>query len=317
MAGTAAICSKGHIGIRTRRTRLSLPGLKASAPLSVVIPTLNEADRLPACLASVQWAADVIVVDAGSTDGTLDIARAHGARVIESRGPTIGAQKNLGIAGARFPWVLSIDADEAVSPELRDAIIRTLAAPSHAGYRIQLRNRYLGAPYNRGGWGRDWHIRLYRQSCRWTADLVHERLIISGEIGDLDGRLDHESYRDLAHQLRKCCTYAEWGAADLVRRGARVGPSHLVLNPAWRFVKTFLLQSMWREGWRGFLFCAVHAWACFTKYALVWDARRKADAASPVPPAPLPVMSSTASAQHPDAGDLVGRPFEAPLHARG
>jgi glycosyltransferase involved in cell wall biosynthesis len=291
--------------------------VRTSVPVSVVIPTLNEADRLPACLASVEWAADVIVVDAGSTDGTPDIARARGARVVELRGPTIGAQKNLGIAEARFPWVLSIDADEAVSPELRAAIVGTLAAPHKAGYRVHLRNRYLGAPYNRGGWGRDRHIRLYPRSCRWTADQVHERLIISGEIGDLDGRLDHESYRDLAHQLRKCCTYAEWGAADLVRRGARVGPSHLVLNPIWRFVKTFLLESMWREGWRGFLFCAVHAWACFTKYALVWDARRKADAASPVPPAPLPVMSSTASAQHPDAGDLVGRPFEAPLHARG
>jgi glycosyltransferase involved in cell wall biosynthesis len=291
--------------------------VNTSVPVTVVIPTLNEADRLPACLASVEWAADVIVVDAGSTDGTPAIARARGARVLESRGPTIGAQKNLGIAEARFPWVLSIDADEAVSPELRDAIVGTLAAPHKAGYRVHLRNRYLGAPYNRGGWGRDRHIRLYPRSCRWTDDQVHELLIISGEIGDLDGRLDHESYRDLAHQLRKCCTYAEWGAADLVRRGARVGPSHLVLNPIWRFVKTFLLESMWREGWRGFLFCAVHAWACFTKYALVWDARRKADAASPAPSAPLPVMNSTVSAQQPDVSELVGRPVEAPLHARG
>ena len=144
--------------------------MEASVPVTVVIPTLNEADRLPACLASVQWAADVIVVDAGSTDGTAEIARARGARVMESHGPTIGAQKNLGIAGARFPWVLSIDADEAVSPELRDAIVGTLAAPSKAGYRVHLRNRYLGAPYNRGGWGRDRHIRLYQRSCRWTAD---------------------------------------------------------------------------------------------------------------------------------------------------
>lgn len=286
-------------------------------PVTVVIPTLNEADRLPACLASVQWAAEILVVDAGSSDGTADVARAYGARVMESCGPTIGAQKNLGIAAARFPWVLSIDADEAVSAELRDAIVDTLAAPSKAGYRVHLRNRYLGAPYNRGGWGRDRHIRLYQSSCRWTADQVHERLMISGEIGDLDGRLDHESYRDLAHQLRKCCTYAEWGAADLIRRGARVGPSHLVLNPVWRFVKTFLLQNMWREGWRGFLFSAVHAWACFTKYALVWDAQRKAAAASPVSLAPLPVMRSTVSSRQPHVSNLEGSPFERPQHSQG
>lgn len=291
--------------------------MNASTPVTVVIPTLNEADRLPACLASVQWAADIIVVDAGSTDDTREIARAHGARVISSQGPTIGAQKNVGIADARFPWVLSIDADEAVSPELRDAIVATMAAPTNAGYRVHLRNRYLGAPYNRGGWGRDRHIRLYPSSCRWTADQVHERLIINGEIGDLGGRLDHESYRDLAHQLRKCCTYAEWGAADLVRRGARVGPSHLVLNPAWRFVKTYLLESMWREGWRGFLFCAVHAWACFTKYALVWDAQRKAAAARPVTASPLPVTRATVPSHHPSFGDLVDATSEQPQHAAG
>jgi len=289
----------------------------ASIPVTVVIPTLNEADRLPACLASVQWAAEVLVVDAGSTDATAEIASAYGARVLRSPGPTIGAQKNLGIAEARFPWVLSIDADEAVSPELRDAIVATLAAPSKTGYRVHLRNRYLGAPYNRGGWGRDRHTRLYPKSCRWTTDQVHERLIISGEIGELDGRLDHESYRDLAHQLRKCCTYAEWGAADLVRRGARVGPSRLVLNPAWRFVKTYLLESMWREGWRGFLFCAVHAWACFTKYALVWDAQRKATAVRPAMAAPHPVTRPAAPSHQPSFSDLVGAPSEQPQHAQG
>ena len=90
-----------------------------------------------------------------------------------------------------------------------------------------------------------------------------------------------------------------------------------MLNPAWRFVKTFLLESMWREGWRGFLFCAVHAWACFTKYALVWDAQRKAATAASASVSPIPVMRSSVSSEQPDISDLAGRPSEQPQHALG
>lgn len=247
----------------------------ATVPVTVVIPTLDEADRLPGCLASVAWAAEVIVVDAGSTDATRDVARAAGAQVIECRGCTIGEQKNLGIARATQHWVLSIDADERVSPELRDAVEHAVRAPDARAYRVHLRNRYLGAVYMRGGWGRDRHVRLYPTLYRWTTHQVHEKLDVTGEIRDLAGFLEHDSYRDLPHQMRKAVTYAEWGANDLLPRAEAVSIATLLGRPVWRFVKTYLFEGMWKEGTRGFIFCVVHAWACFSKYAVLWDRQRR------------------------------------------
>jgi glycosyltransferase involved in cell wall biosynthesis len=267
--------------------------LERPVPVTVVIPTLNEADRLPACLASVAWAAEVIVVDAGSNDGTVELARAAGARVIECRGRTIGEQKNFGIASATEYWVLSVDADERVTTELRDAVDRAVRAPDARAFRVRLRNHYLGAVYMRGGWGRDWHIRLYPSTSRWSTHQVHEKLEVTGEIRDLDGFLEHDSYRDLPHQLRKATTYAEWGAGDLLPRAGRVSAATLIGRPTWRFVKTYLLQGMWKEGTRGFVFCAVHAWACFSKYAVLWDRQRRLAPVSRPVTEPAPAAEQT------------------------
>ena len=246
-----------------------------SLQVAVVIPTLNEADRLPACLASVRWAAQIIVADSGSTDETIAIARRFGAVVLENTGPTIGAQRNAAIAVASQPWILALDADERVTAELRDAIEAAIAAPQVDAFRVHMRNRYLGAPMERGGWGRDRHIRLFRSTLRYRSQRVHEGLEYSGAVVDLTGRLDHDSYRDLAHQLNKVTTYSAWGAADLHAKGQRVGLSHLVARPAWRFIKCYFLQGAWREGRRGFVLSAVHAWSAFAKYALLWDVERR------------------------------------------
>ena len=242
--------------------------------VTVVIPTLNEADRLPACLASVQWAAQIIVADAGSTDGTIAIARQFGAIVLENTGPTIGAQRNAAIGAASQPWILAVDADERVTAELRDSIAAAIRTPAADAFRVHMRNRYLGAPMERGGWGRDRHVRLFRATLRYSVQRVHEGLEHDGPIVDLQGRIDHDSYRDLAHQLKKVTTYSTWGAADLHARGKRVGISHLVVRPAWRFVKCYFLQGAWREGRRGIVLSAVHAWSAFAKYALLWDTQR-------------------------------------------
>lgn len=246
-----------------------------TVPVTVVIPTLNEEDRLPACLLSIWWASEIIVADAGSTDRTRDIARRFGAVVLEGCGPTIADQKNAAIARASHRWVLSMDADERASDELASEIAAVVAAPEADAYRIQMRNRYLGAPYELGGWSRDWHVRLYRSSARWIPQRVHERLDVTGRVADLRARLEHESYRDLAHQLEKGHRYAVWGAQDLAASGRRVRVSDVAVRPAWRFFKTYLLEGMWREGMRGFVFAAVHAWCGFAKYALLWDEQRK------------------------------------------
>lgn len=245
-------------------------------PVTVVIPTLNEADRLPDCLRSVRWAAEVIVADAGSTDGTASVALHLGARVIEARGVTIAGQRNAAIALATQPWVLALDADERVTPELVKSIRAAVATPRADAYRIHFRNRYLGAPMERGGWGRDWHVRFSRASRFWKVQRVHEHLDHDGPVADLDGHIDHDSYRSLEHQLSKVATYSRWGADDLQRRGTRVGFSHLALRPFWRFVKCYVLQGAWREGRRGLILSVVHAWSAFAKYAVLWDLQRQA-----------------------------------------
>lgn len=280
-------------------TRTNAPG---PVPVTVVIPTLNEEDRLPACLTSIHWAAEVIVADASSSDRTREIARRFGAVVLEGCGPTIADQKNAAIARASHRWVLSVDADERASEELAAEVAAVVngtgAIPEADAYRIQMRNRYLGAPYELGGWSRDWHIRLYRASARWTSQRVHERLEVQGPVADLTARLEHESYRDLAHQLQKGHRYSVWGAQDLMSSGRRVRTSDVVFRPAWRFVKTYLMEGMWREGMRGFVFAAVHAWCGFAKYALLWDEQRKRHAAIAVVPTNEPGLDSPFPTTH-------------------
>lgn len=209
-------------------------------------------------------------------DGTQELVRAHGAALLELHGVTIGAQKNHGIRHARFPWILSVDADERVSPELAVAIVAMVKHPTAAAFRVHMRNRYLGKPYDYGSWARDRHVRLFPRTSRWTEQRVHEQLITEGPIGDLDGRLDHEPYRDLAHHLQKVHRYAVWGAEDLWENGKRATWVHLVLRPLWRFARAYLLEGMWRAGARGVVFCGVHAWTAFAKYALLWDHERRA-----------------------------------------
>ncbi|MBU6366459.1 MAG: glycosyltransferase family 2 protein [Gemmatimonadetes bacterium] len=278
-----------------------------SVPVSVVIPTLNEVDRLGACLRSVGWAAEVLVVDGGSSDGTVAVAREAGVRVIEGRWATIAEQRNAGIEAATQPWVLALDADERVDATLAASIADALAAPRHDGYRLRYRNWYLGAPLDRGHWGRDVHLRLFQRRFRYRVQRVHEGLDFHGSTGELAGLVLHDSYRSLAHQLHKVQRYGEWGAADLAQRGRRVSWGQLVVRPTWRFVQHYLFQGMWREGVRGFVVSAVHAWSGFVKYAVLWDLQRQAASrVAPLAP-PRPRWGEDTAghrAGHDDAADL-------------
>ena len=259
---------------------MALTSVPTEVPVTVVIPTLNEVDRLPACLASVRWASQVIVADAGSTDGTQELARSMGAIVLERCGPTIAQQRNIAIAASAHQWILALDADERVSPELACSIALEIAAPRASAFRVHMRNAYLGATMERGGWGRDRHVRLFRASLRYEVKRVHEGLRFDGATFDLAGRVDHDSYRNLAHQLAKVNCYAKWGAEDLYARGKQVGLVQIAVRPAWRFIKCYFLQGAILEGQRGFVLAVVHAWSAFAKYALLWDMQRTAISAS-------------------------------------
>lgn len=242
--------------------------IQPTIPISVVIPTLNEAPRIGSAIETVQWADEIIVADAGSTDGTVDIAKRAGARVLDVPGTTIGAQRNAAIEAARNRWILALDADERVTAELRDSLATLCldGAPRYAAYRVRSRNWHLGRELRHGPWGRDWKIRVFSSEQRFNTARVHER-IESTDVGALEGDLIHYPYRDLSHQIVKIAKYAKWAAEDMRARGRRGRVSDVVFRPAWRFIRDYFIYSGWRDGRAGFIVAAVSAFSVFCKYA--------------------------------------------------
>lgn len=247
-------------------------------PLTIVIPTLNEADQIAELVTSLAWAGEVIVADGGSSDGTVALAARAGARVLAATGPTIAAQRNAAIAVAANPWVLAVDADERVTDELQNEIARVIAAPAHAAYRVRRRNFYLGQELTRGHWGRDWVTRLFTRERRYVERRVHENLEAVADPGFLTGTLLHTPYRDLAHQLEKMERYARWGALDLFDKGSRASMWDLAGRPFGRFLRAYLLQRNVFDGKFGLATSMLGAYGTFLKYAHLWALERSRQA---------------------------------------
>jgi glycosyltransferase involved in cell wall biosynthesis len=255
-------------------------GASTHAAVTIVIPTLNESAQIGQAVADLSWADEVIVIDGGSTDDTVAIATAAGARVITVCGETIAAQRNAGIAAARNTWILALDADERVSPQLRAELRQVVAGrnPTHAAYRMKFRNHYLGRELRHGPWGRDWHVRLFTRERRYVTHRVHEHLESIDDVGALTGPIMHTPYRDISHHVAKIVKYARWGADDLHARGRRAGVWELTARPAWRFVRDYFVFAGWRDGMIGFVAAALSAFAAFLKYALLFARSQSADA---------------------------------------
>lgn len=238
-------------------------------PLSVLVPTRDEAADLPECLASASFADEIVVVDSGSTDGTVELARSAGARVLARPFDTHARQKNWALPQLAHDWVLALDADERVTPELRDEIRRTLeVAGALRGYRIPRRNTFLGREIRGSGWQHDRVLRLFdRRAARFDERRVHERVVVDGGTGSLRGALVHHSCRDIADWLRKTERYAALGAEEAFAQGRRPRPGDLALRPAARFLKQWLLQAGFRDGTEGWVLCATSAYGVMLKYA--------------------------------------------------
>lgn len=250
-------------------------------PITVVIPALNEAVQIREAVAALAWADEVILVDGGSTDDTPELACAAGAKVMRVANQTIAAQRNAGIAAARNRWVLALDADERVTDALRAELESVLAAPAHEAYRIQLQNIYLGRELRHGGWGRDWHIRLFPRERRFVEKRVHESLESVSDVGSLNAKLTHTPYRDLSHHLEKMIRYAKWGADDLYARGRRVNVWDLTAVPIWRFLREYVVYSGWRDGRRGLVVAALGACAALLKFAHLFALQWQSETSRP------------------------------------
>ena len=251
----------------------------ARTPVSIVIPTRNEALQIGECVRGLAWAEEVIVVDGGSADGTAESARAAGARVLNGAragtgGQTIAAQRNAGIAAAAHEWVFALDADERIGPELAAELAATVAAPAHDAYAVRRRNVFFGKTITRAGWGEDWVVRLFRRERRFVERRVHEGLEPVADVGRLGAPLEHVPYRDLSHYLQKLDRYATWAAEDLAARGRRPRLSDLLFRPPARFARMYLLQLGVLDGWRGAVLCGLAAVSVFLKYARLWERSR-------------------------------------------
>lgn len=229
--------------------------------LSVVIITRNEADAIRNCLESVRFADQIVVLDSGSSDGTPEICRSLGAEVFESaEWPGFGPQKNRAIARASGDWVLSLDADERVTPELRAEIERALAAPQADAYRVPRLSRYLTRYMRHSGWHPDYVTRLFRRGrARFSDDLVHERLIVDGSIATLGGPLLHEAFTSAEEVLEKVNRYSSAGAQMAAGRGRRTSLAGAVLRGAWTFFRTYVLKAGFLDGREGFMLAVSNA----------------------------------------------------------
>ncbi len=246
--------------------------------LSVTVITYNEAARIAACLTSVAWADEIVVVDSGSQDDTVAIAKRFASKVIQHPWTGYADQKQFAISQASHDWILSLDADERVTEALAIEIQALLASgPSYAGFYVARQNFFLGRPIRHAGWWPDYTLRLFdRRVGRFEARAVHEAVRLTGETERLRHPLLHDSYRTLAEFHARAWRYAELAAAQMRQEGRPFRYADLLARPIWTFFRMYLLRQGFREGLYGLLLCGLYVYYTFLKYARLWEMERDA-----------------------------------------
>ncbi len=248
---------------------------------------MDEEDRIADCLASLDFCDEIVVVDSHSSDRTRERAAERGARVIERDWPGHVAQKEFAVRAARNDWILALDADERISPELRREILalREAGFPAYAGWRMPRRSSYLGRWIRHGTWYPDLQLRLFdRRRARWGGDDPHDRVETEGPIGRLRGEILHHPYRSLAEHLATIDRYTTIMAEGMRRRGERARRRDWVLRPWGRFLVFYVVRGGFLEGWRGLLMAYLAAHYVRLKWAKLYVLQR-GEQQQPEPPA--------------------------------
>jgi glycosyltransferase involved in cell wall biosynthesis len=242
--------------------------------LSVIVITRDEEANIADCLASVAFASEIVVVDSGSADRTVELARAAGAKVITTQDwPGFGPQKNRALAQATKSWVLSIDADERVTPALREEIVAAIgdSASRFDAWEMPRRSSFCGQYMSHSGWYPDRVTRLFRRErARFSDDLVHERVVVDGPVGRLRSDLLHSTYPDLETMLVKLDRYSSASARAMHERGARTSVAGAVLRGLWAFIRTYVLRLGFLDGRMGFVLALSIAETTYYKYLKLW-----------------------------------------------
>jgi glycosyltransferase involved in cell wall biosynthesis len=244
--------------------------------LSVTVITKNEEAQIGAALSSVAWAKEIIVVDSHSSDRTAAIAREHTDRVIVREWPGYVDQKNYAASLASHDWILSLDADERVTPELA-AEIRSLLAvpPSDSAYKMPRVTRHLGRWIRSTDWYPDYQVRLYdRRRATWTGKYVHEAVSVRGTTGRLRGELQHYAYRDIEEHLETIDRYTTYAAKQMREVGRHAGLLQLTGHPPLAFLRNYIARGGIRDGAAGFIISTLNAYYVFLKFAKLWELDR-------------------------------------------
>jgi glycosyltransferase involved in cell wall biosynthesis len=249
------------------------PSNSGSSDVTAVIAAHDESANIEACVASVEWAREVIVVENDSLDDTIDRARGAGATVISPKFTTIGAARNHGIERAKTEWIFVLDADERCTAELADEISRVVTHPGGAtAFRVPRRNYFLGREIRYGGWSSDKPIRLFRRELRYNANLVHEHVdVTKGAVGEVKNMLLHYTYISLDQYFEKFDRYSRWWAEQNFARGRRGTAAAVFFKPPARFVSMYFLKGGFQDGAHGLVLACLAAASVMAKYARLWE----------------------------------------------
>ncbi len=245
--------------------------------ITVLIPTYNEENNIRDCLESVKWADDIFVVDSFSTDSTLEIAREYTNHIVQHEYVNSATQKNWAIPQAQNDWIMVIDSDEQVTPELRSRIQDILEnGTKYDGFRIKRMTTFFGKLIHHCGWHTDYLVRLWRRGKGHYKDLeVHADVIVDGEVGTIDEYFLHHTYTSFPQYLEKFGRYTTWAANDLYKQGKRASISNLTIRPLWCFIHMYIIRRGFLDGKYGLVLCVLAAFYVFMKYAKLWDRRRQ------------------------------------------
>ncbi len=251
--------------------------------ISAIVVCFNEEDRIGECLKGLQWCDEIVVVDSFSTDRTVEICRQYTDRVIQRRWAGYRDQKSFAHSQATKEWVILVDADERVTPELRDEIQSTLAGDGDAydAYLVPRLVYYLARWWWRGGWYPDYDIRLFRRDrATWGGLDPHERILVRGKVGRLKNPLRHFSYRDISDHLQRINRFTTIGAGELKKTGRRWRLTDSLVRPPFRFFRFYILKRGFLEGFPGFFVAATAAVYVFLRYAKLREMELKEEESS-------------------------------------
>ncbi|MFI5172805.1 MAG: glycosyltransferase family 2 protein [Chitinophagales bacterium] len=242
--------------------------------LTAIIPVKNEVHNIEAVLESVKWCDEILVVDSYSTDATVELAKKYTDRIIQSEYVNSASQKNRAIPLAKYEWILLVDADERVTPELKNEIEQILSSDKieYDAFWIYRKNYFMGVEIRYSGWQNDKVIRLFkRDTSRYEEKHVHAEVKTSGKTGKLKNKLVHYTFKDILHYLEKLDRYSTWSAEDAAKKNVHPNLFHFVIKPRFRFFKHYFLKLGILDGYPGFIISALSAQSVLMRYIKLYD----------------------------------------------